>query len=330
MSARPSFQTPVDISGDMAPGVEPFSQLLCKSGLQLTRDQTTTIQINMGLLCNQECRHCHLVAGPERREVMSAGTVEEVIAYARRGRFETADTTGGAPEENPHLATLIEGLSASVPRVMLRSNLTALNDGKRDFLTEFCKERRVVVVASLPSLDLSQAESQRGQGTFGESIAVLKRLNALGYGQEGSGLEIDLVSNPTGAFLPTAQAQAEMRFRRELERRWGIVFNHLYTFSNVPLGRFRAWLRRSGNFEKYMEKLALQFNPRAVDGLMCRTLVSVSWDGYLYDCDFNLAEGLPIDGRKIHVSGMAGPPEPGTPIAVSDHCYACTAGTGFT
>jgi len=195
---------------------------------------------------------------------------------------------------------------------------------------ELCKKHRVVIVASFPSLDPSQAESQRGEGTFQDSIAVLKRLNSLGYGQEGSGLELDLVSNPTGAFLPPSQAQAEKRFRQELERKWGIVFNHLFTFANVPLGRFRSWLKRSGNYQKYMEKLASHFNPGAVEGLMCRTLVSVSWDGYLYDCDFNLAERLPMDGRKIHVSEMVAPPEPGTPIAVSDHCYACTAGTGFT
>jgi radical SAM/Cys-rich protein len=311
-------------------GVEPFAQLISKRSLQLVRSKTTTIQINVGFLCNQECRHCHLVAGPDRKEAMNAETVEEVAAYARRCKFETADITGGAPELNPNLVRLIEGLSPAVSRVMVRSNLTALNDGKGDFLMEFYKEQKVVVVASFPSIDLSQAESQRGRGTFWESIAALEKLNSLGYGQEGSGLEIDLVSNPTGAFLPPSQEEAQERFRRELKRKWEIVFNRLYTFANVPLGRFRSWLEHSGNFERYMEKLASQFNPRAVEGLMCRTLVSVSWDGYLYDCDFNLAEGLPLDGWKIHVSEMAGPPEPGAPIAVSDHCYACTAGMGFT
>jgi len=325
-----SPENPAEGSVDVASGVVPFSRFLYEKGLQLTRKQTTTLQVNVGLLCNQACRHCHLDAGPGRREMMKGETVEEVAAYARRGGFETVDITGGAPELNPHLATLIEKLSPAGSRVMLRSNLTALNDGKRDFLMEFCRAERVVIVASFPSLDLSQTESQRGEGTFGESITALRRLNALGYGQEGSGLEIDLVSNPTGAFLPPSQAEAEKRFRRELERRWGIAFNHLYTFSNVPLGRFRAWLKCSGNFRTYMERLAAQFNPCAFEGLMCRSLVSVSWDGYLYDCDFNLAERLPMDGVKIHVSEMTGPPGPGTPIAVSDHCYACTAGTGFT
>jgi radical SAM/Cys-rich protein len=323
-------RTKTEILEDEARGIEPFSQFLSKKGLDLFRKETTTIQINVGFLCNQLCRHCHLVAGPGRVEIMSAETIEQVVAYAHRGRFETADITGGAPELNPDLVALVEKLSYAIPRVILRSNLTVLNESERDYLMDFCKEHRVVIVASFPSLDLSQLESQRGRGTFQESITVLNRLNSLGYGQEGSGLELDLVSNPTGAFLPPSQIQVEERFRREMERRWGIVFNHLYTFANVPLGRFRSWLERSGNFEKYMERLASQFNPNALEGLMCRSLVSVSWDGYLYDCDFNLAEGLPIDGRMIHVSEMAGPPEPGTPIVVSDHCYACTAGTGFT
>ncbi|NIQ38461.1 MAG: radical SAM/Cys-rich domain protein [Proteobacteria bacterium] len=323
-------QTAAKIPLDKATRIEPFSQFLSRNGLNLVRERTCTLQINVGLLCNQACRHCHLEAGPGRREVMNVETVCHVVDYARRGRFEVADITGGAPELNPNLVRLIRKLSHAVPRVMVRSNLTALSDGRRDFLMEFCKEHRVAIVASFPSLDLSQAESQRGQGTFKESIAVLNKLNSLGYGQEGSGLELDLVSNPTGAFLPPTQGQAEMRFRKEIDRRWGIVFNHLYTFANVPLGRFRSWLLRSDNLGEYMERLASQFNPKALEGVMCRTLVSVSWEGYLYDCDFNLSQDLSIDGRKIHVSQMAGPPEPGTPIAVSDHCYACTAGTGFT
>ncbi len=311
-------------------GVEPFSQCLSRGELQLVRDQAKILQINVGLLCNQECRHCHLSAGPSRKEVMSVETMRAVVDFVRRSKFEIADITGGAPELNPHIIDLIQRLRPHVPRIMLRSNLTALHNTKRESLMEFCKKNTVVIVASFPSLDLTQLESQRGEGTFEESITVLRRLNAVGYGQEGSGLELNLVSNPTGAFLPPSQAQAEKRFRAELKRRWGIVFNNLFTFANVPLGRFRSWLRRSGNYDAYMEKLASHFNPQAVEGLMCRTLVSVSWDGYLYDCDFNLADGLPMDGRKIHVSEMVAPPKEGVPIALSDHCYACTAGTGFT
>jgi radical SAM/Cys-rich protein len=177
---------------------------------------------------------------------------------------------------------------------------------------------------------MSQSEAQRGKGIFDKSIATLRKLNAMGYGRDGSELEIDLVSNPTGAFLPASQAQEEKRFRRELQRRWGIVFNHVYTFANVPLGRFRQWLQHSGNLEKYLHNLASRFNPCAIESVMCRTLICVSWDGYLYDCDFNLARRLYMCGRKILISEMDGPPTAGTPIAVSDHCYACTAGSGFT
>ncbi len=325
-----SSQETVDMQEDNSDGFEPFSRCLSKAGLEIIREQARILQINLGLLCNQECQHCHLAAGPSRREVMDTKTVEDVVAFAERCNFETADITGGAPELNPNLVPLIDKLSPFIPRIMLRSNLTALHDGKWKHVIESCQTHRVVIVASFPSLDALQAESQRGAGTFRQAITVLKKLNSLGYGREGSGLELDLVSNPTGAFLPPSQAEAEKRFRMELERRWGIVFNHLFTFANVPLGRFRSWLKRSGNYLKYMEKLACQFNPEAVEGLMCRTLVSVSWDGYLYDCDFNLAGGLPMQCRRIHVSEMARAPEPGSPIAVSDHCYACTAGPGFT
>ena len=310
--------------------VESFRLTLAKHGLTLNRQHTATLQINVGLLCNQRCKHCHLSAGPDRKESMDLETVNEVIAYAQRSHFDTIDITGGAPELNPNLVTLIEKLSPLAPRIMLRSNLTALNVATREHLMDILKEYRVVVVASFPSFNESQADSQRGGGVFQESISALKKLNAMGYGQDGSGFELDLVSNPTGAFMPSSQAQTETRFHQVLEQKWGISFNDLFNFANVPLGRFRQWLLQSGNLEKYIEKLASSFNPCAVEGLMCRTLVSVSWDGYLYDCDFNLARGLFMGGRKIHISEMSGPPQPGSPIAVADHCYSCTAGAGFT
>ena len=310
--------------------VEPFRLTLAKHGLTLERERTATLQINVGLLCNQRCKHCHLSAGPDRKESMDLETVNEVIAYAQRSHFDTIDITGGAPELNPNLVTLIAKLSPLAPRIMLRSNLTALNVATREHLMDILKEYRVVVVASFPSFNESQADSQRGGGVFQESISALKKLNAMGYGQDGSGFELDLVSNPTGAFVPSSQAQTETRFHQVLEQKWGISFNDLFNFANVPLGRFRQWLLQSGNLEKYIEKLASSFNPSAVEGLMCRTLVSVSWDGYLYDCDFNLARGLFMGGRKIHISEMSGPPELGSPIAVADHCYTCTAGAGFT
>ncbi len=213
---------------------------------------------------------------------------------------------------------------------MLRSNLTALADGDRDHLIEECRDHRVVIVASFPSLNQAQTDSQRGRGVFQESIAVLRKLNSLGYGQAGSDLELNLVSNPTGAFLPPPQEQAIKRFCQVLEMKWGIVFNNLFSFANVPLGRFRQWLERSGNLENYLQKLASSFNPCAIEGLMCRSLISVSWDGYVYDCDFNQVIGLHAGGKKTHISTLTELPAPGEPIAVSDHCYTCTAGAGFT
>jgi radical SAM/Cys-rich protein len=261
---------------------------------------------------------------------MNLKTAEVVVEYAQRSHFETIDITGGAPELNPNLLYLIERLSPLSVKIMVRSNLSALNEGSQPHFLELFKEHRVVIVASFPSLNEAQANSQRGRGIFQHSIAALKKLNAMGYGEEGSGLELNLVSNPTGAFLPFSQTQTEKRFRQVLEQKWGILFNNLFSFANMPLGRFGNWLLQSGNLERYMEKLASSFNSCAIEGLMCRTLVSVSWDGYLYDCDYNLAKGLNLGGQKIHVSEMPGPPEPGTPIAVDDHCYTCTAGPGFT
>lgn len=309
---------------------KPFRTILAEQGLSLVRDKTTTLQINVGLLCNQACRHCHLEAGPHRREIMTAETVDQVIAYAVRSGFAVADITGGAPELNPHLTRLISGLFPQVPRIMLRSNLTALSDHRQSSLVEFLKAHAVVVVASFPSLQSGQTDAQRGPGVFQQSIGTLQRLNVVGYGQADSGLELNLVSNPSGAFLPPSQTEAEKRFRKELENRWGLVFNHLYVFANVPLGRYRDWLDRSGILQRYQEKLASGFNPATLAGVMCRSLISISWEGTLYDCDFNLAVDLPYGGWEVHVSEMAGPPSAGTPIRIGDHCYACTAGSGFS
>ena len=306
-----------------------FKSTLAEHNLELVRRPTETLQINLGYLCNQVCKHCHLDAGPTRIENMDAETVDEVVAYAARGRFKNVDITGGAPEMNPHLIDLIEKLSAVGPNIMLRSNLTALNE-RMEQLIEPLRSHHVSIITSFPSLNEFQTDSQRGRGIFNETIETIKMLNRQGYGNNGNGLELNLVSNPTGAFLPSNQDQAEKRFHEILKKKWGITFNSLFNFANVPLGRFRQWLVKSGNFDSYMQKLISSFNSCSVEGLMCRTLISVSWDGYLYDCDFNLARGLNMCGKKVHVSKMPGPPEPGTPIATADHCYTCTAGAGFT
>lgn len=307
-----------------------FNKTLDKYNIRLTKDAARILQINVGLLCNQKCRHCHLDAGPHRRENMDAKTAEDVIAYAKRSCFDTIDITGGAPELNPNLEHLIEALSRT-SHIMVRSNLSVLNNAKKDHLIKLMALHRVAIVASFPSTDESQTDAQRGDGIFQASIEALQKLNQRGYGKEGTGLALHLVVNPTGAFLPPPQEKAAKRLRDVLQRKWGIVFNELYCFANVPIGRFRKWLVASGNFDAYIEKLTKSFNPCAVDGVMCRDLVSVSWDGYLYDCDFNLARGIPLGGKKrVHVSAMQGKPAAGTPIATADHCYTCTAGAGFT
>ncbi len=307
-----------------------FAACLERHGLTLSRGRTTALQVNVGRICNMACRHCHLEAGPHRAaEVMDLATMAQTLDYARRGAFEVVDVTGGAPELVPGIGDFLEALAQGAPRLLFRANLTALAQGD-EALPRLLARIRAVVIGSLPSTSPSQAESQRGPGSFDPSITALRALNALGYGQEDSGLELHLVSNPAGAFLPPAQSQAQARFKSELARKHQISFNSLYTFANVPLGRFRQWLTDSGNLEPYLARLTEAFNPAAVPGLMCRTQVSVDWDGRLYDCDFNLAAGLELSPGQVHVSQAPCPPLKDAPIATGPHCFACTAGAGFT
>jgi radical SAM/Cys-rich protein len=259
---------------------------------------------------------------------MTRDTMSAVISYAGRARFKAIDITGGAPELAPHIDYLVGSLSPLAARLLFRTNLTAMHDHARDWLPQLLELHRVVIVASLPSLNADQAASQRGAGSLEKSLTMLRFLNDLGYGRKDSGLVLDLVANPSGAFLPARQREQEAKFRNDLLRREGIVFNELHSLANAPLGRFRRWLETSGNFGAYMEKLSASFNPATVPHLMCRSQVSVSWDGYVYDCDFNLAGGLSLGPRRIHVSSMAGLPLPGTSIATGEHCFACTAGAG--
>jgi radical SAM/Cys-rich protein len=307
-----------------------FNDTLTLHGLTLARGETRTLQVNVGYRCDLACRHCHLAAGPTRGEMMTRATMQAVIAYARRGNFQVADVTGGAPELAPDLDYLLTGLAREVPQVMLRTNLTALGGDERIHLVELCRQLRIVLVASFPSVTASQLEAQRGAGVWCRSVDRLRQLNALGYGMPGSDLELHLAANPAGAFLPQGQAAAERQFKRVLAQRLGLSFNHLFIFANMPLGRFKAWLEQSGNEQDYLEKLTAAFNPQAVDGLMCRSLVSVAWDGVLYDCDFNQAAALPLGGVRRHINEMNGPPETGSAIATGRHCFACTAGAGFT
>lgn len=311
--------------------IAPFPETLARHGLALARGEALTLQVNTGPFCNMLCRHCHLEAGPHRGgEVMSEKTAAEIIRFARAGGFRIADITGGAPELTEALPILVEGFSESCEKVMLRSNLTALAADGRAGLIDLLIAKRVAIVASLPSTNAAQTDAQRGGGALEKSLDALKMLNSLGYGLEGSGLELNLVANPGGAFPPAPQIETEAKFRRDLERKCGIRFNNLYTFANVPLGRFRRWLDESGNLDEYLKKLAGLFNPCAVDGLMCRSQLSISWEGFLYDCDFNQAAGLPLGGAKIHVTRADTSSLVGKAVFTGLHCYACTAGSGFT
>ena len=306
-----------------------FYQTLLKHQLKLVKDAICTLQINVGLLCNQSCRHCHLEAGTGRSEIMSTRTMDQAVSLVRTGDFKTIDITGGAPEMHPQIDEFIERLVPYATRMIFRSNLTALAH-KGSSLMTLLKNNAVIITASLPSLNSVQSETVRGRGTFHTGIDTLKKLNRLGYGQPESGLELNLVSNPVGAFLPPHQAGLEKRFHNVLAQKYGIAFNNLFSFANVPLGRYRHWLIQSNNFDAYINKLAAAFNPSTVPGLMCRTMLSVSWDGYLYDCDFNQAAGLPLENHPSHISEVTTPITTGRPIAAGYHCYTCTAGSGFT
>lgn len=327
-----NLQTAEDLSSNLfqIPALETFRRNLDINGLDLTRTHCTTLQVNVGLLCNQSCKHCHLDAGPSRKEIMSRGTVDDVIDLAGKFPFETIDITGGAPEMNPHIQTLVKNLAPLTKTLILRSNLTAISEKEQKPLLQLLASRKVTIIASLPSLNEAQSETQRGRNSFATSITTLKKLNSMGYGLPDSGLELNLVSNPTGAFLPSSQEQIENRFRQMLAQKWGLSFNNLYTFANAPLGRFLTWLEGTGNLESYVLKLASKFNPCTLDGLMCRSLISLSWDGYLFDCDFNQALNLYMGGNKKHISDLYALPGPHDSIAVSEHCYTCTAGAGFT
>lgn len=316
-------------SGNKA-GCEPFAERLARLGLELRRERTVSLQVNVGLRCDLSCGHCHLEAGPRRSEVMERPVMDAVVALARRANFASIDITGGAPELVPDLEYLIRSLVPHTGRLVLRTNLVALAGERGEELARLYRELKVVLVASLPASNPKQTEAQRGTGVWEVSLAVLKRLNELGYGREGSALELDLVSNPAGAFLPAGQRGLERKFRDDLRRRYGVSFNALYSFANVPLGRFRSFLERSGNLEGYLATLEGAFNPASLAGLMCRSQLSVDWQGRLYDCDFNLAAGLPLlDGPRL-VAELEALPAPGSRVAVGEHCYACTAGTGFT
>lgn len=308
----------------------PFEQQLEQAGMApLNATGMTVFQINVGKLCNQTCRHCHVDAGPDRTERMSRETAELCIAALANTDIPTMDITGGAPELNPNFRWLVEQARALGRHVMDRCNLSVLLIPSQSDLAEFLAHHRVEVVASLPYYRASQTDAQRGEGIFEKSIEGLRLLNRLGYGREGSGLLLNLVHNPVGAFLPPKQEAIERQFRKELRSKHGIEFNHLYTITNMPVSRFLEFLIESGNYDGYMERLANAFNPAAAAGVMCRSTLSVSWDGRLYDCDFNQMLDLPVDqGAPAHIRDFDPAQLHHRRIVTRNHCYGCTAGSG--
>lgn len=315
---------------DAPTGIPAFDTTLSQTGLSpLHATGITVFQINVGKLCNQTCRHCHVDAGPDRTESMSRETAELCIAVLAKTDIPTVDITGGAPELNPNFRWLVEQARALGRHVMDRCNLSILLVPSQADLADFLAAHRVEVVASLPYFRASQTDAQRGEGIFEKSIEALRLLNQLGYGRPDSGLLLNLVYNPTGAFLPPKQEAIEAQFRKELRTRHGVEFNHLYTITNMPVSRFLEFLVESGNYEGYMERLANAFNPSAAAGVMCRYTLSVSWDGGLYDCDFNQMLELPLaHGAPAHIRDFNPALLHQRRIVTRNHCYGCTAGSG--
>ena len=289
----------------------------------------SALQMNVGKRCNQACHHCHVDAGPDRTEVMPSDVVDACLRFLEASDIPTLDITGGAPELHPLFRDIVGRARAAGRHVMDRCNLTITRLPNYADLPEFLAEHRVEVVASLPSFAGRQTDAQRGEGVFADSIAALQRFNELGYGIEGSGLLLQLVTNPVGAFLPGSQAALEANWKRELYRRHGVSFNRLYTITNMPISRYLQFLIDSGNLQGYMDRLVSSFNPAAVDGLMCRSTLSVGWDGRLYDCDFNQMLDLGTDAEAPQTIFDATPASlAGRRIAVGPHCFGCTAGAG--
>ena len=307
-----------------------FDDRLADAGLPPLRATGIGVfQINVGKFCNQTCRHCHVDAGPDRTEQMSRETAELCMAALEKTDIPVVDITGGAPELNPSFRWMVERSRALGRHVMDRCNLSILLLKPHADLADFLAANQVEVVASLPYFRPTQADAQRGDGIFDKSIEALRKLNALGYGKPGTGLALNLVHNPVGAFLPAAQASLEKQFRRELDRQFGIVFDNLYTITNMPISRFLEFLLDSGNYEGYMERLANAFNPAAVAGVMCRNTISIGWDGGLYDCDFNQMLDLKVgDGAPTHVRDFDAHALANRAIVTANHCYGCTAGAG--
>ena len=309
-----------------------FSDRLTAEGVNLRRARPEILQVNVGKLCNLTCVHCHVNAGPKRKEIMTRATIDRIIDWLAKTEIRTVDLTGGAPEMIPDFRYFVERAKALQPsrHIIDRCNLTILLEPGYENLAEFLAERKVEIIASMPCYSPENVNAQRGEGVFEGSIAALQLLNSLGYGIHPD-LPLHLIYNPVGAFLPASQAKLEADYKREFKEHFGIMFNKLYTLTNLPVGRFAAYLRHNNKLEQYMNLLIEAFNPATIDGLMCRNTISVGWGGEVYDCDFN--QQLDMQWKNPDKSGMLlWDVDPDlledSEIMTGDHCFGCTAGAG--
>ncbi len=319
------------LSDAEAVGIQPFEAKMAGIGLEpLTSRQLEIFQVNVGKMCNQVCQHCHVDAGPDRKEIMTRETMQLCLDAIRGTTIKTVDLTGGAPEMNPDFRWFVEELSALGMHIIVRCNLTIIVANKKYHdLPEFFKKHKVEVVSSLPYFSARRTDAQRGDGVFERSIRALAMLNEVGYGMEGSGLILNLVYNPSGAFLPEGQEVLEPQFKKKLRDKFNIEFNSLLAITNLPISRFLDYLVNTGKYEDYMQELVNAFNPVAAENVMCRNTLSVGWDGYLFDCDFNQMLNLPLEGdAPSHIRDFDMPKLYGRNIILNQHCYGCTAGAG--
>ena len=318
--------------GAFATGKLPTFKNKLEEGHQypLTLKKLDVFQVNIGYMCNLVCEHCHVDAGPDRKEIMETETMQECLDAIKISGASTIDITGGAPEMNPNFRWFIEEINKlGVKDIIVRSNLTIIVANKKYYdLPEFFKANNVHVISSLPCYTKENVDKQRGDGVFVDSIKALKILNKVGYGKKGTGLKLDLVYNPVGASLPGSQEGLQIDYKRELMDLFGIEFNYLFTITNLPISRFLDFLLASERYEEYMDKLVTNFNPYAVDGVMCRETISVSWDGFIYDCDFNQMLELKVASKSNHISKFSLVDLAKREIITSQHCYGCTAGAG--
>ena len=316
-------------SGDFT--LVPFQQKLQQENLFPLKPSAIEIfQVNIGKMCNQTCRHCHVDAGPDRKEIMTRETMRQCLeALQNNPQFTTVDITGGAPEMNPDFKWLIEEIKKLERHIIVRCNLTIILANKKYYdLPEFFRQHQVEIVSSLPFYTQERTDRQRGNGVFDGSIKALQMLNVIGYGKEGTNLILNLVYNPAGAFLPASQQSLEKEYKQALLQRYNIAFNNLYTITNMPISRYLDYLLTSGNYEKYMQKLIDAYNPAAAANVMCRNTLSIGWDGYLYDCDFNQMLELKVSCNNKHVSNLDIRELNNRSVVIGQHCYGCTAGAG--